>query len=240
LGSEEDEEKTMTTVGTPYFMAPEVFSSDDVDRMYSKEVDVYSYGMLLLEIFYDGDIKKAFRKGWGPMVVMSRVGNGWRPDLKLVEAEDKDLADLMRKCWDKVPKERPAFKEMIKLFQKKLIMLDMETSNMKGLLMKQNEKEDKPRTIEPVHNNKLVAAKPRKRAGTEVHGVGIKPSFLDGLLNDGIMPEPLEVKQSKVSFKVEDVKTKSEEDKEKESDKDENESSGSGMTMLLAGLKYEG
>jgi serine/threonine protein kinase len=111
LGSEGDDEKTMTTVGTPYFMAPEVFSSDDVDRMYSKEVDIYSYGMLLLEIFYDGEIKKAFRKGWGPMVVMNRVGNGWRPDLKLVEAEDKDLADIMRKCWVREPEERPSFKE---------------------------------------------------------------------------------------------------------------------------------
>ena len=54
------------------------------------------------------------------------------------------------------------------------------------------------------------------------------------------MPEPTEVKQTKVSFKVEEVKTNSEEDKEKESDKHGEESSGSGMTMLLAGLKYEG
>ena len=66
----------------------------------------------------------------------------------------------------------------------------------------------------------------------------VKPSFLDGLLNDGIMPEPLEVKQTKVSVKDEEVKTKSEEDKE--GDKDGNETSGSGMTMLLAGIKYEG
>ena len=106
--------------------------------------------------------------------------------------------------------------------------------------MKQNEKEDKPRTIEPVHKNKLAASAPIKRATTAALDVLVKPSFLDGLLNDGIMPEPLEVKQSKVSVKNEEVKAKSEEDKEKESDKDENESSGSGMTMLLAGLKYEG
>ena len=129
---------------------------------------------------------------------------------------------------------------MIKFFQKKLMKLDMETKNMKGLLTKQSEKEDKPRTIEPVHKNKLAASEPIKRSATAAAGVGIKPSFLDGLLNDGIMPEPVEVKQSKVSVKEEEVKTKSEEDKEKESDKDGDESSGSGMTMLLAGLRYEG
>jgi serine/threonine protein kinase len=239
LGGARDE-NTMTTVGTPYFMAPEVFSSEQDDKMYSKEVDIYSYGMLLLEIFYDGEIKKAFRKGWGPMVVMNRVGKGWRPDLKLVEAEDKGLADIMRKCWDKDPEVRPAFKEMIKFFQKKLMQLDMETKNMKGLLMKPSEKEDKPRTVEPVHKNKLAASEPMNRSATAEADVLVKPSVLDGLLNDGIMPEPVVLKQSKVSFKVEEVKTKSKEDKEKESDKDENESSGSGMTMLLAGIKYEG
>ena len=110
---------------------------------------------------------------------------------------------------------------------------------MKGLLMKQNEKEDKPRTIEPVHKNKLAASAPMKRATTAVvDGFQVKPSFLDGLLNDGIMPEPVEVKQSKVSFKEEKVKGSSEENKE--GDKDGTKSSDSGMTMLLAGLKYDG
>jgi hypothetical protein len=104
--------------------------------------------------------------------------------------------------------------------------------------MKQGEKEDKPRTIEPVHKNKLAASAPMKRSATTAADVLVKPSFLDGLLNDGIMPEPMEVKQSKVAVKEEKVKANSEEDKK--GDKEEIESSGSGMTMLLAGLKYEG
>ena len=127
---------------------------------------------------------------------------------------------------------------MIKFFQKKLMKLDMETKNMKGLLMKQSEKENKPRTIEPVHKNKLAAAEPMNRSATAEVDVLVKPSFLDGLLNDGIMPEPVEVKQSKVSIKDEEVKTKSEEGNE--GDKDGNESSDSRKTMLLAGLKNEG
>jgi WNK lysine deficient protein kinase len=110
---------TMTTVGTPYFMAPEVFSMEDADNTYSCAVDVYSYGMLLLEIFYDGDIKRAFRKGWGPMVVMNRVSKGWRPDLTKVKEKDKELADIIEQCWKQDPKERITFEDMADIFQKR-------------------------------------------------------------------------------------------------------------------------
>jgi serine/threonine protein kinase len=229
-------EKTMTTVGTPYFMAPEVFSSEEDDKMYSKEVDVYSFGMLLLEIFYNGEIKKAFKKGWGPMVVMNRVSNGWRPDLTLVEQEDKELADIMRRCWDANPKERPAFKEMTKFFQEKLF--ESGIMQRMSMLGKKKEKDIKPRIPEPASKGKLAAAPPLRKAATAADGMEIRPSFLDGLLNDGIMPEPVEVKQSKVSLKEEEMNAKSEEDKE--GNKDGDKSSGSGLTMLLAGLKYEG
>jgi serine/threonine protein kinase len=114
------DERTMTTVGTPFFMAPEVFSNEDKDRIYSKSVDIYSFAILLLEIFYDGEVKKGFRKGWGPVLVMKKVGEGWRPDLKLVEKEDKELADIIRRCWQEDPELRPPFKELVKFFERKV------------------------------------------------------------------------------------------------------------------------
>ena len=114
------DERAMTTVGTPFFMAPEVFSSEGKDRVYSNAVDIYSFGVLLLEIFYDGEVKKGFKKGWGPVLVMKKVGEGWRPDLKLVEKEDKELADIIRRCWQEDPELRPPFKELVKFFERKV------------------------------------------------------------------------------------------------------------------------
>ena len=41
------------------------------------------------------------------------MGEGWRPDLPPVIAEDWPLlADLVRECWDPEPSERPAFKDV--------------------------------------------------------------------------------------------------------------------------------
>ena len=214
-----DEENTMTTVGTPYFMAPEVFSSDEDDRTYRKEVDIYSFGMLLLEIFYDGEIKKAFRKGWGPMVVMNRVGSGWRPDLKLVEEEDAKLANLIKRCWDHNPQQRPSFMELIKFFKTKQMKLEMETKLMSARVV---EEEERPKTLEPENKSKLEVPEIKKRSGTVVKGHGVSKDLLNDILN-GQMPEPFEEGQKKV---IEEV------------DKEEGKCSGSGMTMLLEGIRY--
>uniref|UniRef100_A0A7S2QVG9 Protein kinase domain-containing protein n=1 Tax=Triparma pacifica TaxID=91992 RepID=A0A7S2QVG9_9STRA len=124
----EEEQKTMTpAVGTPHFMAPEVFSTDIKDKIYGKAIDVYSFGMLLLELFYDGRISKGFKKGWGHLVIMNRVSKGWRPDLKLVREEDEDLADIIEQCWSQDPSERPTFQDIIIFFDEKLKQLEVES-----------------------------------------------------------------------------------------------------------------
>mmetsp|Transcript_6425 Transcript_6425/g.12701 ORF Transcript_6425/g.12701 Transcript_6425/m.12701 type:complete len:355 (-) Transcript_6425:52-1116(-) len=164
-----EEEKTMTQVGTPHFMAPEVFSTELEDKYYGKEVDVYSYGMLLIEIFYDGRIMKAFKKGWGQMVIMSRIMKGWRPDLKLVREEDEELADIMGKCWKANPEERPTFKELIKFFQKKHFMLGSPNSGVRDIGdLNINQEDDKPETVESVNKNKLAVPPKVERAGTDM------------------------------------------------------------------------
>jgi len=168
LGGEgEQDQKTMTTVGTPHFMAPEVFSTEEEDKHYSKEVDLYSFGMLLLEMFYDGRISKGFKKGWGQMVIMNRVSKGWRPDLKLVRAEDEELADIMTQCWQRRPEDRPTFKELITYWQKKLMKMKMGT--MKNDNTSRNhsvQEEEKPKTIEQKKKDRLPTMQPIKRSTT--------------------------------------------------------------------------
>ena len=120
----ETDANTMTTVGTPYFMAPEVF--DDDQRIYSVEVDIYSFGVLLLEIVHDGYIEQAFN-GMGAMMAMSQISRGWRPDLTSVRIEDRELAAVIERCWHQDPLARPSFKELITFFERRAMMLEMET-----------------------------------------------------------------------------------------------------------------
>jgi serine/threonine protein kinase len=110
------DENSMTTVGTPYFMAPEVFSSEDVDRTYSTKVDIYSFGVMLFEIYNNCELKKAFQNKGG-MIIMNRVSKGWRPNLKAVKEEDKELADVIERCWSQDFSKRPTFEELIAIFQ---------------------------------------------------------------------------------------------------------------------------
>eukprot|EP00520_Triparma_pacifica_P014834 CAMPEP_0118654858 /NCGR_PEP_ID=MMETSP0785-20121206/12615_1 /TAXON_ID=91992 /ORGANISM="Bolidomonas pacifica, Strain CCMP 1866" /LENGTH=682 /DNA_ID=CAMNT_0006547549 /DNA_START=299 /DNA_END=2344 /DNA_ORIENTATION=- len=162
-----ENENTMTATGTPYFMAPEVYNADV--KLYSTAVDIYSFGILLLEIFYDGDIKRAFKKGWGPMVVMHRVLKGWRPDLKAVEEEDKGLAVMMSRCWEEDPNKRPSFEELLKFFEKKQNALRISEILASGELMKEldlGKKNLNSHRDEITTDIQAVATKPRAKTGT--------------------------------------------------------------------------
>lgn len=108
--SKEDSQAMRTEVGTPYLMAPEVFSADDDSAAYGIKVDVYSFGMMVLEIHLDGFLARDAFKGLSPMVVAHRVCNeGWRPDLDKVRADVPHIARLVEMCWEQNPDDRPSF-----------------------------------------------------------------------------------------------------------------------------------
>jgi len=153
-----EDDGTMTSVGTPYFMAPEVFSADSGDKYYGTEVDVYSFGVMLLEIFFDGNIKKAFRN-LGGMIVMNRVSKGWRPDLKKVEEEDQHLAETIKECWAHKPEDRPTFMEIIEFFEGKKLEAGLGT---KFQTIKPSEKLSK--TLEPAKKSNLAEAQPMRKS----------------------------------------------------------------------------
>jgi len=96
---------SMTTVGTPYFMAPELFESIP---NYNSKVDVYAFAVLLLEIHMDGVLSAAFAN-MNPMVAIKAITmDMWRPDLKvlLANCEIPEIAGLIESCWQQKPGER--------------------------------------------------------------------------------------------------------------------------------------
>ncbi len=89
--------------GTYRYMAPEVIRHEK----YGKLVDVYSFGILLLEIVS----KKIPFEGVNPMQVAYAVAYfGLRPELP--QGTPQDLCQLVKECWRDFPESRPTFAEL--------------------------------------------------------------------------------------------------------------------------------
>ncbi|KXZ51356.1 hypothetical protein GPECTOR_13g844 [Gonium pectorale] len=99
-------------VGTPEFMAPELYALNN--NIVTNKVDVYSFGVLLWAML-------SGKRPWEgmPMVVIAvrRVTlHRERPGMVDVPADRRShkLERLMRQCWDSVPERRPAAAELVK------------------------------------------------------------------------------------------------------------------------------
>jgi len=104
-----------TMLGTPIYMAPEVISSQS--EGYNEKVDVFSWGMMLADVAYDGWLEKLV-KGEGEDKISSanwlkRVAGGWRFNIPPHWSRDIPLvAVILSKCLSQNPEERPSFGEL--------------------------------------------------------------------------------------------------------------------------------
>ena len=100
--SKDAKDITGTLAGTPLYIAPEVFHSE----VYDSKADIYSFGIMLWEIWYG---RQAFAEFRGPMEVFFCMVDGHhRPEE--VKGEKKTPArwkQLMNRCWDRNPEKRP-------------------------------------------------------------------------------------------------------------------------------------
>eukprot|EP00727_Mastigamoeba_balamuthi_P002678 m51a1_g12407 putative serine threonine kinase (997) ;mRNA; r:699751-704568 len=95
--------KTSTLCGTIAWMAPEVLSS----ATYSEASDVYSFGVVMNEIL---SCDLPF-KGLNKVVVAREVLEGKRPEIpRKLGAYSTEYVELMCRCWDQQPSQRPTFK----------------------------------------------------------------------------------------------------------------------------------
>lgn len=107
LRLKQDNGEMVDQAGTLFFMAPEVVS----EQAYDISVDVYSFATLLMEIVCNGDLSKIYDVP--ATVAAHKSSEGWRPALDYVEEVNKEVANLIRSCWDHAPDKRPTFNEIV-------------------------------------------------------------------------------------------------------------------------------
>jgi serine/threonine protein kinase len=106
-----NEPRSCQPLGTPHWMAPEVGANYlDQESYYDKRCDVYSYAILVWEIFH-AKIPYQDSGMTDPMqIVRAVVTHGKRPQLG--RACPAPIATIISKCWDRDPAARPTFAEV--------------------------------------------------------------------------------------------------------------------------------
>jgi len=101
--SKDAKDITGTLAGTPVYVAPEVFHSE----VYDSKADIYSFGIMLWEMWYG---RQAFVEFRGPMTAFfSLVDKGDRPgDVDGGKKPPARWKQLMNRCWDGNPDQRPS------------------------------------------------------------------------------------------------------------------------------------
>lgn len=95
-------------VGTPFYMAPEIFA--DGEETYTVSVDVYAFAFVMYKMFSNlvqfADLK-AIRS---PQQYLRKIEQGQRP-LKPASIPEP-YWELIQKCWDQNPSDRPTFEQI--------------------------------------------------------------------------------------------------------------------------------
>jgi len=118
--------QTMTSVGTPIFVAPEVMKGN----RYDSSADSYSFAICLvamiraekdvLEFYFQAlrkKMKKKTKNGIGITILNTRMyTKGWRPLLPMpFKKAYPKLCSLIYRCWSQIPDSRPTFDEIVRL-----------------------------------------------------------------------------------------------------------------------------
>ncbi|CAE8588467.1 unnamed protein product [Polarella glacialis] len=107
-GAEADWGKMTVQAGTKHWMAPEMWSGTN----YDEKVDVYSYAMVIYEIF----CREVPFEEEEPSGVAKFTLAGVRPDMDAWPPNSPPkLRDLMLACWAQDPIKRPSFIEVVNM-----------------------------------------------------------------------------------------------------------------------------
>lgn len=142
--------------GTFKYMPPEAF---DLNYRPVRPFDVYSFGILLWSIFTG---KEPYPEKDYSLVEL-RIREGDRPRceglLSLQVDGIKDLVALMTSCWDRDPKRRPHFNEIINITEKLLLRHSNEIQPaVHSILMKlDSPNQTQQNSLEPLNEPQVVS-----------------------------------------------------------------------------------
>lgn len=131
------EDKAIMTkeIGTPHWMAPELFESHN----YTNKVDVYAYGILLWEMLTE---KVPFKGKEGYQIALAVCTKKERPAIP--DHTPRPLKNLINICWDQDPNKRPKFQKIIKILESKKVTFPKTDKDALDLLQANiREKEEK-------------------------------------------------------------------------------------------------
>ena len=109
--------QSMNCIGTYAYMAPEIIESNN----YNTKADVYAFGIVLHEIISE---TRAFNDCSAFQICNKVTKDNVRPK---IEKTEKYYQKLIESCWNKEPKERPSFEQI--LTELKKISLNMTDIN---------------------------------------------------------------------------------------------------------------
>ena len=141
-------------VGTPHWMAPELFETND----YTNKVDVYAYAITMWELLTGSTPYK----GKNPEQIQLAVcKNGERPSFP--RGAPKDICSFIRSCWNQDPRKRPTFKQIYSLLAKKTLIFPGTDMNELDFFFQQiaedetNRKAGKGIGVQPLGNPLFIA-----------------------------------------------------------------------------------
>ena len=93
-----------SVIGTPEFMAPEMY-----EEHYDEAVDVYAYGLCMLEMATN---EYPYSECAGPAQIYKKVINGVKPN-SLEKVESDEVREIIKQCIELKKENRPSVKELL-------------------------------------------------------------------------------------------------------------------------------
>lgn len=102
--------KRNTFIGTPYWMAPEVITSEQQGTSYDHKADIWSLGITAVEMAQSSPPMFEMH----PMRVLFMIPKLESPQLKEKEKWSSDFHSFLKACLEKNPDHRPSSAELLK------------------------------------------------------------------------------------------------------------------------------